>query len=213
MISSSIFNELKPVDFKQAQAQLKSGDIMLCSGKGIISDTIKKATDSVFSHVALILQLQTTNQWLVVESVESVGVRCVTLANGYIANYMDQGKGYNGNILIARHGEMQQKLQYIDRLYQKAFALMGDKYNEADIFKIASRIALKQIGIHEDGKLKGNNDYICSEYVYACLKVIGINLPFDPLGFIAPADIARAPQVEPVLHLAVANSLVSEAVS
>ena len=206
MISNEIFNELKPQSFAAASEHLQVGDIMLCSGEGLISDTIKKATDSVFSHVALILRLQTTQQWLVLESVESIGVRCVTLENGYVDNYKDQGKGYSGKILIARHEAMASKLAEINKLYEKAFALTGDRYNEGDIFKIASRIALKQVGIDEDGRLLGNNSYICSEYVYACLRAININLPFDSLGFIAPADIARDKAIKPVLQLAVQES-------
>ena len=211
MIENNIFDSLKPTDYTQAETQIETGDIMLCSGDGFISSAIKDATSSIFSHVAMILRLPISNQWLILESVESYGVRCVTLENGYVNDYMDTEKGYTGKILIARHSEMKAKAEQFSKLYHQAFSLTGDKYNKEDIFKIGSRIALNKIGIHESGELKDGERYICSEYVYACLKTVGISLPFDKLGFIAPADIARAPNVEPVLQLAVNEAVSTKA--
>jgi hypothetical protein len=202
MIGNEVFSLLKPESFSEAETKLQSGDIMLCSGNSAISSLIEKGTDSQFSHVALILQLPITKQWLVLESVETFGVRCVPLEKGYVTNYDDGGQPYDGKILIARHEEMAAKQGELELLYHKAFSLTGDLYDRAALFKIASRIALNEIGINEDGSVKPGQRYICSEYVYACLKAVGINLPYDPLGFIAPSDIANAPGVVPVLQLA-----------
>ncbi|MDF1796668.1 MAG: YiiX/YebB-like N1pC/P60 family cysteine hydrolase [Coxiellaceae bacterium] len=203
MISSDIFHLLKPTHYKAASQEIKSGDLLLCSGNGLVSDIIKKATDSAFSHVALILELNKTGQWLVLESVESFGVRCVTLDQGYLKNYRDTNKGYDGKMIVARHSDMAGKTQALAQLYEKAFALTGDLYSKQDIFKIASRITMSKIGIHENGDIiPHDNHYICSEYVYACYKNIGIDLPYDPLGFIAPADIAKLDAVKPVCQLA-----------
>ncbi len=91
----------------------------------------------------------------------------------------------------------------MEKLYHKAFSLTGELYSKEDIFKIGTRIALSKIGIHENGDvMPPNNHYICSEYVYACFKAININLPYDPLGFIAPSDIANLPEVDVVCQLA-----------
>ncbi len=201
MIDNDAFSRFSPLNFSHACQELQSGDLLLCSGNGLVSDLIKKATDSVFSHAALILQLPITGQWLVLESVESIGVRCVTLLEGYLQNYQDSGKAYDGNMLVARHADMQHKINQLDRLYRRAFELTGDKYSHADIFKIGARIALNRIGIHESGEIQADNRYICSEYVYACLKAVGISLHYDPLGFIAPADIAADVNVQAVLAL------------
>jgi hypothetical protein len=201
MISNDVFSKLKPQRLSEVTQDIKTGDLLLCSGSGLISDAIKKATDSVFSHVALLLQLPISDQWLVLESVESFGVRCVTLKEGYLSNYLDTGKSYPGNILVARHEEVQKQESQFEKLYKTAFSLTGDKYNEQDIFQIANRIALNEIGIDESGHLLKNNCYICSEYVYVCLKSIGINLPYDPRGFIAPGTIASLDQVMPVASL------------
>ena len=201
MIDSTIFSTLSPIDFTKAKHQLHSADIMLCQGTGAISQIICSQTNSPFSHVALILQLPITGQWLVLESVESYGVRCVTLEEGYLTNYMGSHRGYDGKILIARHEQAQQQHHFIQDLYQKAFALVGNCYSREDIFKIAARIGANKLGIHESGEIFDGEHYICSEFVYACFKAMNIHLPFDPLGFIAPADIAKAKEVKPILAL------------
>jgi hypothetical protein len=201
MIDSTVFSTLTPTDFTDAKCQLHNADIMLCQGTGSISQIICSQTNSPFSHVALILQLPITGQWLVLESVESYGVRCVTLEEGYLTNYMGSHRSYDGKILIARHEQAQQQQHFIQDFYHKAFALVGNRYSREDIFKIAARIGANKIGIHESGEIFDGENYICSEFVYACFKAMNIHLPFDPLGFIAPADIARAKEVKPVLAL------------
>jgi hypothetical protein len=201
MIDNKAFPKVSSLNFSHASKELCSGDLLFCSGNGLISDLIKKATSSAFSHVALILKLPITGQWLVLESVESIGVRCVTLLEGYLQNYQDSGRAYDGRMLVARHQDMQHKVAHLEHLYRRAFELTGDKYSHADIFKIGARIALNKIGIHESGEVEADNRYICSEYVYSCLKAVDINLHFDPLGFIAPADIAADPKIKPLLAL------------
>ena len=203
MITDKCFENFAPLAFPEAKELVQNGDLILCSGDGLVSGLIKDATKSCFSHVGMILCMPVTGQWLVVESVESIGVRCVTLLDGYVNNYQDTQKGYPGKVLIARHSEMASNFKYIESLYARAFQLMGDKYSREDIFKIASRITLNKIGIHKSGDIADNNRYICSEYVYACFKAVKIDMPFDSRGFIAPSDIARLPEVKPVCQLAV----------
>lgn len=204
MINSNVFDTLPQTPYVNALNQIREGDLLLCSGNSQISLAIKQTTHSVFSHVGVILQLPVTKQFIVLESVESIGVRCVTLAEGYITNYMGNGTGYDGKILIARHSAFAHVGSDLPAIYQRAFSLLGDQYNEKDIFQIAARFALGKLGIDEQGNLTGNNSYICSEYAYACYKAIGITLPLNPLGFIAPSDIANAAEVNAVLQLKVA---------
>jgi hypothetical protein len=124
MVNDAVFSELTPVPYAVAKDQICNGDLMLCSGTGFVSDAIKRATKSDFSHVALVLKLHESDQWLVAESVESHGVRCVALEPGYLQNYMGTGKGYPGKIIIVRHESMPAQL---DKLYHQAFALMGNR--------------------------------------------------------------------------------------
>ena len=189
------------LNFRRLKGLLQEGDILLCSGNGLMSDLIKQGTDSDFSHVGMILKMPITNQWLALESVETYGVRCVTLKEGYLENYYGNGKGYDGKILIARLPEVQEKKDKFPALYEKAFSLLGDHYDEGDIIKITARLVGHDVGIDDDGKIKPGNSFICSEYVYTCLLAIGIKIPFDKDGFIAPSDYGSLESIEPVVNL------------
>ena len=183
--------------------QLKVGDILLCSGSSFISNLIKKATDSVYSHVGLILKQDLTNTWLVLESVESIGVRCVTLEYGYLKNYDGSGKAYPGNIYTARHDAMPVEQSSLIKLYATAFNLLGSKYSQEDILRIAARILNHDLWLPKESDLSPNREFICSEYVDICFKSCGINLKDNSLGFISPKDVASDPNVEIMYELKV----------
>ncbi len=187
MIQKITWSSLKP--------QLHPLDLLLCSGTGVVSDLIKQSTDSQFSHVALLTPFNDQPPWLVLESVESIGVRAVTLEDGYLNDYMSTGAAYPGQLFIARHQHMLQKKDHFEALYQKAWSLMGKAYNQHDIVSIAKRIVESKFHNIHPAPLQPNHAYICSEYVSACYECLDIHLQNDRLGFIAPADIARDPNI------------------
>ncbi len=41
-------------------------------------------------------------------------------------------------------------------------------------------------------------EFICSEYVAKCFETIGVEIQWDGLGFIAPADFARDPRTKAI---------------
>jgi hypothetical protein len=51
------------------------------------------------------------------------------------------------------------------------------------------------------GRLSPDDEFICSEYVARCYERIGLPVPWDGLGFIAPADFARDPALAPVAQI------------
>jgi hypothetical protein len=169
-----VLEKLAHIPYQDAKSMFKSGDILLCSGNGAVSTLIKEMTNGVFSHTAILLELPITGQWLVLESIESIGVRCVTLEDGYLKNYKNTNNPYDGTLVLARHQDMEDISSEINLLYQKAFELTGELYSEADIFRIATRIALNKLGIQEDGRIIDDNKYICSEYVYVCLAILAL---------------------------------------
>ena len=69
--------------------------------------------------------------------------------------------------------------------------------------KIASRIVAGFLPFSKAEKraLKHGREYICSEYVFECYKTLGIEIEHDRRGFVAPADFARATDVELVAVL------------
>jgi hypothetical protein len=42
------------------------------------------------------------------------------------------------------------------------------------------------------------NEFICSEYVARCFERVEIKIPWDGLGFIAPADFANDPKIKAI---------------
>ena len=115
-------------------------------------------------------------------------------------DYNATSKGYQGQILLARHHDVQQK--NIVNLSKYATDLLGYPYNKEEIVRIAARIGMSALGFNDN---RPNNtprrEFICSEYTHVCFKSIGINIDYDPLGFIAPADFARHPRIEALSYI------------
>jgi hypothetical protein len=198
------FPSLTPLEYQKARPQIRSGDILLCSGASIFSTLIQKATNSIWSHVAFIIRLDVIDRIMVLESVESIGVRTVPLSS-YVQNYNATGKGYPGQILIARHSQFNE--DSIRDLSQKAVDLFGYPYDSQEIVRIAARISMKSLGFSKnDPYIQPGKAFICSEYAYDCYRSIGINIYYDPTGFVAPADFAQTPMINTVFPLRVKMS-------
>ncbi len=144
-IPVNTFPNIATKKYQDIRSQLKSGDILLCSGTSFISTLIQKATNSVWSHVAFILRVEAINRVMVLESVESIGIRAVPLSF-YIDNYNGSNTGYPGKILIARHSQFNPSL--ITNLSQSAVDLLGYPYDIHEILRIAGANQFKIFGIH-----------------------------------------------------------------
>lgn len=196
MINANSFPQVNALDYSVLRQQIRSGDLLLCSGSSVFSKLIQNATQSVWSHVGFIIRLENIDRIMILESVESIGVRTVPLSS-YISNYNGTGKGYPGKILIARH--LAFHANEINNLSKHAVDLLGYPYNSQEIARIAARIAIRALRINNVSKNAfAQNEFICSEYAYTCYKSVGIEIKYNQAGFIAPADFARDPQVEPI---------------
>ncbi|MDF2868305.1 MAG: hypothetical protein K0S11_1775 [Gammaproteobacteria bacterium] len=85
-ISVNAFPDTPIRTYDSLRNQILSGDILLCSGSALFSNLIQQATQSVWSHVAFILRLDAIDRIMVLESVESIGVRTVPLSS-YVYDY------------------------------------------------------------------------------------------------------------------------------
>jgi hypothetical protein len=184
--------------YKDIRSDLRSGDILLCSGSSVFSTLIQKATNSIWSHIAFILRLDVLDRIMVLESVESIGVRTVPLSS-YIFNYNGTGKGYVGKVLVARHADV--KPENIPNLSRHAIDLFGYPYSKEEVVKIATRISLNALGVPMPILELPQREFICSEYVYTCFKSIHVEIEFNAMGFVAPADFARCPKLKPLYFL------------
>ncbi len=193
------FPDKRAVNYRQFRSEIRSGDILLCSGSGWFSKMIQKATKSVWSHVGFVMRLDQIDRVMVLESVEPLGVRTVPLSK-YLTDYDGKGNPYPGGLAIARHRDFARKAKSaaLRRFGQFAVDLFGYPYDKDEIAKIAVRITGSALGFtaREKKLLQRDREYICSEYAWECYRKIGIQIAFDRRGFVAPTDFARAKEVD-----------------
>jgi hypothetical protein len=200
MTSSFIINTYDA--YPTIKDHIRSGDILLCSGNRPFSKLIQKATQSRWSHVGFILWIEDFKQLMVLEAVESHGVRIVPL-QGYIDNYNGSGKPYGGDLMIGRHIHFNK--DNIHGLAEFGSKLFGYPYDYGDIAKIAFRLSLRAAGYKKRHQILESSDaYICSEYAYLCYQKVGTEIAHDKLnGFIMPADFAADKNIEKLFLLRV----------
>ncbi|MCK4958558.1 MAG: hypothetical protein KAT00_04150, partial [Planctomycetes bacterium] len=177
---------------------IRSGDLLLCSGSTFFSRMIRRVTRSVWSHVAFVIRLETIDRIMVLESVESVGVRTIPLSR-YVRDYSGQNEGgYPGRLLLGRHKSFSMVSKpEMTKMSQFAVDLFGYPYDRDEILRIGARICKNLLGFRED-EVQREREYICSEYVWECYNSLNIRVDHDTGGFIAPRDFARDLKVFPI---------------
>lgn len=179
------------------RGRLQNGDVLICSGTGIFSSMIQQATGSVWSHVAFVLRLDAIDRVMLLESVEPIGVRTVRLSK-YLVDYRNDGKPYPGGLAIIRHDRFKSRVKApgLTKLAQYAVDLFGYPYDKDEIAKIAARILASKVPFtkKQRRKIAPDREFICSEYVSRCYAEVGIEVPWNRLGFIAPSDFAADPE-------------------
>jgi hypothetical protein len=191
---------LPELEAAEIEARILDGDILLCSGNHVFSELIRWATDSPWSHVAMAMRVEGLSRVMVLESVEKIGVRTVPF-NTFV--FGDQGsRPYPGKIVLARHAKVAAAPPAtIRKLAAFAVDQLGDPFDAGEIMRIAARITLGSLNRKAPAAFKRRNDYICSEYLAACLDQIGIQPPWDGRGFIAPSDFAADPEVTAIAQV------------
>ena len=194
-MGTSKFNGINQISYQLAKSKIKTGDILFCSGRYLVSEMIKKLSNSVFSHVALLVYWN--ERVLVLESVEDDGVRVVPLSH-YLYNYENSKEKYNGEMYVARHEVVDSSdfdKEKIKSMCGKAIDLLNRNYDKDEIAKIVARISLGIVRHTEDF------EYMCSEFVDECYKQLEIELTRDPMGFIFPEHIAADSYVKPLFEI------------
>lgn len=182
-----------PIAYPQFRDLIQDGDVVLCQGNDAFSRLIQWSTKSPWSHVAMAFRVDSLDRVIVIESVEKIGVRAVSLSD-FLSRDLEGTSPYPGRILLARHSQISGDVgdPHARELASFAFGHLGAKFAPRTIAKIALRIA--------DARLFGNrrtpkmflphDEFICSEFVAAAYDRANLKIPWDGLGFIAPCDIA-----------------------
>lgn len=189
-LTTQQLQQFPPRKYKLIRNELKTGDLIFCSGNYLFSKVIQKFTKSVWSHVGVIYRDEPLGRILVLESEKVYGVRLAPLSK-YLKDYHGKNKPYKGCIVVARIiPELPQ--QQIFNAISFGMDELTKPYDNWEIFRIAIRILFK-ISRHEK-----NRNYICSELVQECFKQAGVRFE-DNNTKISPDDIWNDSHVE-MLH-------------
>ena len=201
-IEPDVLKTLRPLAYAKVRGEVRDGDILLCSAHDPFSKLIRWATHSQWSHVAIAFRVESIDRVMVLEAVAKLGVRTAPLST-FIARTSSGTSPYPGQILLARHQAFTSRTtrSRMQRMARFAFDRLGDRFATAEAIKILLRILLGRLDIKLPKSIGPEDEFICSEYVARCLHAAGVEVPWDGLGFISPADIAADPRVSPVARI------------
>jgi hypothetical protein len=192
--------------YKELRGQLKTGDILSCHGTTGFSKLISWATKKKETHVGMIVVLDDIDRVIVIESVESKGVRVVGLSK-YLNNYDDKGNPYKGEIYVLRHKDFDDTLktnpEKLEEMLTFAIDSMGYPYSTKQIIKLAYRLIFKKaISKLLSGERK---EWICSVFVGDLYGVFGLIIPQVQQGigasYLIPGDYAVGENFEMIGRL------------
>ena len=73
-VASKTFPKIKARPYALVRPQIRSGDILLCSGSRMFSKMIQKATNSVWSHVAFVLRLPSIDRSVIEKHIDRLTI-------------------------------------------------------------------------------------------------------------------------------------------
>jgi hypothetical protein len=205
-IPEDVLQTLKPQRYAAVRKLVKDGDLFLCQGRDPFSKMIQWSTKSPWSHIAIAFRVESLNRVIVIESVEKIGVRAVTLSQ-FCSQDSEGTSPYPGKIVLARHSAFDAASK-VKSMANFAFDHLGCRFAAGEIAKIGFRIAeAKFMGEHHKmpKMLIPDDEFICSEFVAAAFKAAKVTIPWDGLGFIAPADFANAPMIQALAQVDVSK--------
>ena len=152
----------------------------------------------------MIVRLDDLDRVMVVEAVAKIGVRVVPLRRFLSGGTPRNPKPFAGTAIIARHADFEAKAAEggFRKLDEFAFDRLGSPFSALEIAKIGFRICLGAFGLKVPRMAATKYEYFCSEYLCECYARIGIHIPWDGRGFIAPDDFAADPKVNAVARVA-----------
>jgi hypothetical protein len=196
-IPNDILGHSPLLRYEAVRAVVQTGDLMLCSGRHRMSRLIRFATRSPWSHVAIVVRLESIGRVMVCESVEKIGVRTIPLHTFLFG--AGGNKPYPGKVLLARHARLNAAGEpALKAMTDFALDQLGDPFAFGDIVKIGARILWGATQQVTPAALEAQHEFICSEYAALCFEKAGVTIPWDGRGFIAPCDFALDPSTSAI---------------
>ncbi len=188
----SQLEQIPPRKYKIIRDELRTGDLIFCSGNYFFSKLIQRFTKSVWSHVGIIYRDDKLDRMLVLESEKLYGVRLAPLSK-YLKDYHGKNKPYKGKIIVAR---VEPEITKQDLYKAISFGMdeLTKPYDNWEIIRIVIRILFKIT------RRENNRNYICSELVQECFKKVDVGFK-DNDTKISPDDIWQDTRVQLLYRL------------
>lgn len=186
-ITTTQIDALNRSDYNAVRDQLRTGDLVFCSGSYFFSKAIQRFTRSVWSHVGILYKDEALQRVFVLESETMIGVRLAPVSK-YLRDYHGRNRPYRGRIVIARV-QPDVDVAAVRRAISYGMDELTKPYDNFEIVRIAFRILFRVSRRTRDRK------YICSELVYDCFRKAGVHFKLND-EFVSPDDIWNDAQVQ-----------------
>jgi hypothetical protein len=186
-VTKKEIRQMPVVPYEKVRDNIKTGDIVFCSGSYAFSGIIQNLTKSVWSHVAVVYKDNKLGRVLMLEAEPYVGIRLIPLST-YLKDYKGSKRSYKGQMVIARLTEDPSPEQMSKGISFGLDALTRP-YDNYEIFRIMVRILLRI------SKRERNRSYICSELVRDILAKAGVIIQYKDT-YISPNNIWTDGRVE-----------------
>jgi cell wall-associated NlpC family hydrolase len=178
--------------YEDVRQDLRSGDLVFCSGSYVFSGMIQRFTRSVWSHVGIVHRDDQLGRLFILESETGIGVRLVPISK-YLRDYHGRRRPYRGQIVIGRVEPAPDEVQ-ARQAVSFGMDLLTKPYDNFEILRIAARIAFRV------GRRTQDRKFICSELVDECYRAAGVRFARRD-NYISPDDIWRDPAVRMVARV------------
>lgn len=152
-ISEYEISKLNIEPYETIRGQLRSGDLIFCSGRSLFSRIIKRFTKSTFSHCGMVFRVESIDRIMVLESGRNGGVHLTPLSF--------YTKIYPGKVMLARLSEDIQP-DSLTKIFSFGFDQMTRPYDKKELIRIVKRM------LFNAGRRIKNRHFVCSELVYDC---------------------------------------------
>lgn len=166
--------------YEVVRDDLRSGDLIFCSGSYLFSGLIQRFTGSVWSHIGVVYRDETLRRVFILESEAGIGVRLVPLSK-YLRDYHGRRRPYRGQIVIGRVASGLDADQ-VRNAVSYGMDLLTKPYDNSEILRIAARILFRI------GRRTRDRKFICSELVDECFHAAGVRFT-RPDNYVSPDNI------------------------
>lgn len=186
-ITKKEIQQMPVIPYEKIRDNLKTGDIVFCSGSYLFSGIIQNLTKSVWSHVAVVYKDEELGRVLMLEAEPQIGIRLIPLSN-YLKDYKGTKRRYKGQMVIGKLKEPLEQVQ-LNRGISFGLDALTRPYDNYEIFRIMIRILFKI------SKRERNKSYICSELVRDVFAKAGVIIQYSDT-YISPNNIWTDNRIE-----------------